>query len=272
MSELYFRGPMLFMMSGGTLQEVRIPDATRLPIDFVHPDGSPASVHFASMLIVGPAEPRRVDVRGALVTITDGSSVLSDASDASLDAMINVKGLTDNGLSGPLTPIPNDKSFFDHCAAKLVILGGRLTADNLTRDTWALSDQFSKAPSAINRKLPMRIVWTPGNPASVTITIDRQGAKQVIDLQQNEVAHFYNWDTTDPATRPEKDELEDFAEAPTQLADIDFKWVYQTLAPVSGWHAWLGASAAQLPHPVPTHSSAAYTAPGKLCINALHRP
>ncbi|CAN5212927.1 hypothetical protein BH09GEM1_BH09GEM1_14250 [soil metagenome] len=256
MPEVWFRGPMLFMTKAGKLQEIRIPDASWPSKAWKHPDGDPAGVHYAGMIIVeGKKAIDRVDLRGAKVTISDGKG--GECGVAKTMALIpDLKAVTDALKAGPLSPVEDDDSSFgDRCAACVTITGGVLSADEtmMTPNKYVTSATYGVPGNATPQQIALLFQWAPGD-GSVHIEVVGPDPRR-IDLTSTQKAYFYNWDTASPFTEPSPT---DFEKPPTPAGiawngtpDYDFKWLFALVRPPSKWVTWLnsGDNKGRLPCP-----------------------
>ncbi|CAN5212799.1 hypothetical protein BH09GEM1_BH09GEM1_14240 [soil metagenome] len=162
MSEVWFRGPMLFLTKNGNLQEIRIPDASILPASWRHPDGDPAGVHFAGLLITDGAggELHRFNLRGTTVTIAGGRA---SACAASLGALPDLSKLTDAGGDGALSLLdPGDLTFPARCAARLFIKGGALAdTGQVTLQAFEVPAEYASGAKLNPVEMPLAFQWTP---------------------------------------------------------------------------------------------------------------
>ena len=69
-SQVLFRGPMLTIIKGTTVEEIRIPDCTP---NGKHPDGDDQVLHVAGMLIVEPAPGGSGQIEVERVSLLDPS-------------------------------------------------------------------------------------------------------------------------------------------------------------------------------------------------------
>lgn len=261
--QVYFRGPMLVVVRGDTadddcdIDRILIPNAARPLTGMVHPDGTPADVHFAGMIVADVEKGiiANVPLRGKRVLISDGSFVVCQGDNNNINTGVPLQDLTNSGENDkPLSLLPRAALTPDIVAADVTFSGGFLQySEVLTRSTYSFPSTSADRITP-SKQLPRVKNWIPrkrsllsNDPVTITVTDVATGEAVVFYLNESEYALFFNWDVTPPT-------VEEFCDLSSETytngaaEDTDFKWVYQLMDPPGGWPAWLGDN--KLPAPI----------------------
>jgi hypothetical protein len=244
---VFFRGPSLFVLGTGVINEVLLPDGKRTifngGVKDKHPDNSNAKKHHAGLLVL--TADGGIALRKSLyrkrVTVRDPSDAGACTTETSFAKVVPLSALT-NGpdASKHLKLLSPGPDYWTRVAAAVHLEGGTIGSE----EDSDLVFEFPKThnPSAPGpQQIPLIARWTPtGTEAEIVVeSVNDDDTELTIPLADGQVAWIYNFDSKEPFPadmgKPKKP-----CKKPGRLEDHDFKWLYQLLDPPGGdWQKWL---------------------------------